>query len=110
MIINKLKCPSRASVQTCKCKKGSDLLKRWVEAQHIILVVKCFVVVNNKIKRNKSYLLDGYISAVLFETISHCLCYLTLLVWLRKKYHVIWYFLKIFSSYVGCPLSGAKKW
>ena len=30
--------------QTCNCIKGSDWLKRWVEAQHNILVVRYFVI------------------------------------------------------------------
>ena len=30
--------------QICHCKKGTDWLKRWVEAQHNIYVKKCFVI------------------------------------------------------------------
>ena len=30
--------------QTIDCKKGSDWLTRWVEAQHNIYVVKCFLI------------------------------------------------------------------
>ena len=59
--------------QTCNCKKGSDRLKRWMEAQHDILVVRCFMA-NNKIMGNILYLFDRYIFAVLFETIYHCFC------------------------------------
>ena len=29
--------------RTCNCKKGTDWLKTWVEAQHNIYVEKCFV-------------------------------------------------------------------
>ena len=42
-------------------------------------------LVNNTIGGGKSYLLDGYIFAALFETTSLCFCCLGLLVWLRKK-------------------------
>ena len=31
-------------VQTIDSKKGSDWLTRWVEAQHNIYVVKCFLI------------------------------------------------------------------
>ena len=60
--------------QTCKCKKGTDWLKRWVEAQHNIFSCKVFhdwSIIN---LGNILYLLDGYIFAVLFETTSHCFC------------------------------------
>ena len=30
--------------QTIDCKKGSDWLTRWVETQHNIYVVKCFMI------------------------------------------------------------------
>ena len=30
--------------QTGNCEKGTDWLKRWVEAQHNIYVEKCFVI------------------------------------------------------------------
>ena len=61
--------------QTCNCKKGSDWLKRWVEAQHNFFL-SCKVFHDwSKIKLGKIlYLLDGYIFAVLFETTSHCFC------------------------------------
>ena len=32
------------SSQTIDCKKGSDWLTRWVETQHNIYVVKCFMI------------------------------------------------------------------
>ena len=41
---------------------------------------------------NILYLLDRSIFAVLFETTSHCFCWLSLLVWLRKKDLAFWYF------------------
>ena len=60
---------------------------------------------------NILYLLDGYIFAVRFETTSHCFCWLSLLVRLRKMDLAFWYFFSVeFSSHVGCPPSGAKKW
>ena len=31
-------------LQTIDCKKGSDLHTSWVEAQHNIYVVKCFMI------------------------------------------------------------------
>ena len=60
--------------QTCKCKKGTDWLKRWVEAQHNILSCKVFHDWSIIKLGNILYLLDGYIFAVLFETTSHCFC------------------------------------
>ena len=60
---------------------------------------------------NILYLLDGSIFAVLFGTTSHCFCWLSLLVWLRKKGPCILVFFSVeFSSHVGSPPSGAKKW
>ena len=56
-----------------------------MEAQHNIL--KLWGVswsVNNKTSKYIVFL-DGQIFAVHFETTSHCLCLLSLLVWLRKK-------------------------
>ena len=52
--------------------KCSDCLKRWVETQHNIYVVKCLRLVNNEITGKKSYLLEGYIFSALFEATSHC--------------------------------------
>ena len=60
--------------QTCSCEKGSDWLKRWVEAQHNILSCKVFNDWSIIKLGNILYLLDGYIFAVLFETTSHCFC------------------------------------
>ena len=37
-------------------------------------------LVNNEITEKKSYLLDGYIFAAIFETTSPCFCWLGLLV------------------------------
>ena len=49
--------------------------------------------------RKYMYLFDGYIFAVLFETTSHCIGLLSLLVWLRKKDLAFWYFFsRIFLS------------
>ena len=49
---------------------------------------------------NIFHLLDGYIFAVLFETISHCFCWLSLLVWPGKKDLAFLYFFfsRIFLS------------
>ena len=58
---------------------------------------------------NILYFLDRQIFAVLFETISHCFCLLSLLVWLRKKILCILVFLEAFSSHVGCLPSGGQK-
>ena len=61
--------------QTRNCKKGSDRLKRWVEAQHnFFLSYKVFHDWSIIKLGNILYLLDGYIFAVLFETTSHCFC------------------------------------
>ena len=60
---------------------------------------------------NILYLLDGSIFAVLFGTTSHCFCWFSLVVLLRKKGPCILVFFSVeFSSHVGCPPSGAKKW
>ena len=58
--------------QTCKCKKGSDWLKRWVEAQHNILSCNVFHDWSIIKLGNILYLLDGSIFAVLFGTPFHC--------------------------------------
>ena len=50
------------------------------------------------------YLLDGYIFAVLFETTSHYWC------GLEKRTLHFGSFSVEFSSHLGCPPSGAKKW
>ena len=42
-----LKCLFEGEVfrsQTIDCKKGSDWLTRWVETQHNIYIVKCFMI------------------------------------------------------------------
>ena len=53
--------------QTCKCKKDSDWLKRWVEAQHNIFSCKVFYDWSVIKLGNILYLLDGFIFAVLFK-------------------------------------------
>ena len=60
--------------QTCKCKKGSDWLKRWVEAQHNIFKLKVFHDWSIIKLGNILYLLDRSIFAVPFGTTFHCLC------------------------------------
>ena len=95
--------------QTCICKKGSDWLKRWVEASTIYLSCKVFHDWSIIKLGNILYLLDGYIFAVLFETTVHCFCWLSLLVSLRKKDLAFWYFFsRIFLS-CGVPTFRGKK-
>ena len=63
-----------------------------------------------KITGKESYLLDGYIFAVIFETISHWFCGLSLPVRLRKRDLAVFfcfYTMKV-SSHVGCPPWGPK--
>ena len=56
------------------------------------------------------YLLDGYIFAVLFETTSHCFCWLSLLVCIRKKDLAFWYFFfsRVFLSGMVPTFRGLK--
>ena len=58
---------------------------------------------------NISYFLDGYIFTVLFGTASYCFCWLSLLVWLRKKDFAFWYFISVEFSSQG-PKSGKTWW
>ena len=59
---------------------------------------------------NILYLLDGYIFAILFK--QHLIVFVDLVYWcgLEKRTLHSGIFSVEFSSHVGCPLSGAKKW
>ena len=84
--------------QTCNCKRAVIGSKGGWKLSTIFLSCEVFHDWTIIKVGNISYLLDGYIFAVLFETTPHCFCLLRLLVQLKNGPCILVFFSRIFLS------------